>query len=344
MSDRLRALVLCAGLGTRLRPLTLSVPKPLVPVCGRPVAARTLDSLVAHGCELAAINLHHRGGAVRDQFGVVYGPLPLVYSEEREILGTLGALGPLRDTLRDATEIILVNGDALCDWPWSKLLATHRKHGAAATLLLHKTASPTAYGGGVGVDSRGCVVQMRDSEPIGEVARRFVFTGAHILDPALLDELPTGPADIVADLYLPLLAAGRAIHTVTINRPWHDLGTPARYRDAALDWGRGNVPRRLWRGAWRGEGVEVAEDALVHRVVLEEGARVESGAEVTDSLLLPGAVVGRGSRVRGSLVGPRVVLPADSRIEDRLVHNVIAGYKPPPGASVLGNRVYAPIV
>lgn len=344
MADRLRALVLCAGLGTRLRPLTLSVPKPLVPVCGRPVADRTLDTLAGMGCELVAINLHHRGADIRDHFGIVFGSLPLVYSEEREVLGTLGALAPLRDTLRDATEVILVNGDALCDWPWSKLLATHRKQGAAATLLLHKTASPAAYGGGVGVDASGRVVQMRDSEPVGEIARRFVFTGAHILDPALLDELPTGPADIVADLYLPLLAAGRTIHTVTINRPWHDLGTPVRYRDAVLDWGRGHVPRRLWRGVWRSDDVDVADDALVHRVVLEAGARIQPGAEVTDSLLLPGAIVGRGSRVRGSIVGPRVVLPADSRIEDRLVHNAIAGYKPPPGASVLGNRVYAPIL
>jgi mannose-1-phosphate guanylyltransferase len=159
----------------------------------------------------------------------------------------------------------------------------------------------------------------------------------------LLDNLPTGPADIVADLYLPLLAAGRTIQTVTIGRPWHDLGTPARYRDAALDWGRGSVPRRLWRGTWAAAGAEVAADALVHRAVLEDGARVERCAEVTDSLLLPGAIIGSGSRVRGSVIGPRVTLPAGSRIEDRLVHNAIAGYKPPADASIIGNRVYVPV-
>lgn len=342
MAERLRALVLCAGFGTRLRPLTLAVAKPLVPICGQPVLVRTLDTLRRAGCELAAINLHHLGTQLRDRLGETFGTLPLLYAEEPEILGTLGALLPLRAKMRDATAILLLNGDALCDWPWTRLLASHRRSGSRATMLLHKTASPAAYGGGVGVDGEGRVVQLRTAEPVGEVRRRFVFAGAHVLDPSLLDALPPGPSDIIADLYVPMLAAGAHIHSMTTGRPWHDVGTPARYRDAALDWARGNLPRRLWRGAWRGEGSEVAAGAMAHGVVLERDSRVEAGAVVTDSLLLPGAVVGADSRVRASIIGPGVSLPRGSHLEERLVHNAVAGYKAPAGASVIGNLLYVP--
>lgn len=343
MSDRLRALVLCAGHGTRLRPLTLTLPKPLVPVCGEPVAGRTLRSLAAAGCELAAINLHHRGDAIRQQLGERCGEMPLVYSEEREILGTLGALVPLRATLRAADAILLVNGDALAAWPWQKLLGVHRKTGAAATLLLDKAASPAAFGSGVGIDTGGRVVQIRDSQAIGEVVRRFVFTGAHVLDPSLLDDLPTGPADIVGDLYKRLLAAGDRIESVVTGSRWHDLGTPDRYREGVLDWARGSVPKRLWRGVWSAARTDISAEAVLRRVVVEDGACIEAGAHVVDSLLLPGARVPAGVRVVRSIIGPRVTLPAGAQIDERLVHNSAAGYKPPEGASILGNHVYVPM-
>lgn len=342
-ADRLRAVVLCAGLGTRLRPLTLEVAKPLVPVCGEPVVARTLRTLAAAGCERVGINLHHRGTELARALGSRFDTLPLVYSEEPDILGTAGALVPMRSLLREATAILLVNGDALCDWPWAKMLTAHERSGAAVTLLLHKTASPAAYGGGVGIDSDGRVVQLRDAAPVGTVARRYVFTGAHVLDPSLLDRLTPGPADIVADLYIPLLADGGPIQSVVTSRRWHDLGTPARYLAAVLDWARGSVPRRLWRGSWSADDAQLADGAIVQRAVVEARARIGADARVTDSLLLPGAVVGAGSRVHASIIGPRVTLPDGAHLEDRLVHNHVAGYRPTDGASIIGNRVYVPI-
>lgn len=343
MADRLRAVVLCAGLGTRLRPLTLAMPKPLVPVCGTPVAERTLGTLLDVGCELAALNLHHRGEVIREYFGGRFGDMPLLYSEEPEILGTLGALTPLEATLSEADAILLVNGDALARWPWEKLLAVHRKTGAEATVLLNKNASPADFGSGVGIDAEGRVVQIRDSEPIGEIARRFVFAGAHVLDPVLLRDLPDGPADIVADLYKPLLYAGGRIESFVTGGRWHDLGTPSRYRAAVLDWARGSVPQRLWRGVWSADDAVIDEESSLRRVVAESGVRVDGGAEVSGSVLLPGAVVRAGCRITGSVIGPRVHLPAGAQIEERLVHNTIAGYKPTDGASIIGSHVYLPM-
>jgi len=133
---RIRALVLAAGEGTRLRPLTSFLPKPLLPVAGRPLIEHTLDRLAKVGCEAVAINLHHLGDAIRDHLGDDHQGMPITWSEERdERLGTLGALHPLRDFLRPAEVILLVNGDSLCAWPFSRLLRRHRDGGAAATLL-----------------------------------------------------------------------------------------------------------------------------------------------------------------------------------------------------------------
>ncbi|MDP9119810.1 MAG: nucleotidyltransferase family protein, partial [Acidobacteriota bacterium] len=152
---RLRALVLSAGLGIRLRPLTELVPKPLLPVAGAPILAHTLERLAAVGCEAVAINLHHLGEQIRGHFGTAFAGMPLTFSEEPELLGTLGALFPLREFLAAADLVLLVNGDSLCRWPLARLVRQHLKTGDAATLLLASRPDPRLFGGGVGIDSAG---------------------------------------------------------------------------------------------------------------------------------------------------------------------------------------------
>jgi hypothetical protein len=207
---RFRALVLAAGRGERLRPLTDRLPKPLLPVAGQPVAAHTLARLAAAGCEAAAINLHHQGELIRKRFGGRFGAMPLTYSEEPERLGTLGALWPLRDFLAAAELVVVINGDSLCRWPVKTLLRRHRARRAAATLLLARRADPAGFGGGVGVDRDRRIVSFRPGGPAaGDADRRWVFAGAQVLSPELLARLRPGPADIVRDLYEPLLGEGR---------------------------------------------------------------------------------------------------------------------------------------
>jgi NDP-sugar pyrophosphorylase family protein len=130
-------------------------------VAGLPAAAHTLARLAAAGCEAAALNLHHLGDAIRARFGDAYAGLPLAYSEEPELLGTLGALYPLRDFLAPADLIVVVNGDSLCRWPLKALLRRHRKSGALATLMLARRADPARFGGGVGIDRRGFIRSLR---------------------------------------------------------------------------------------------------------------------------------------------------------------------------------------
>jgi MurNAc alpha-1-phosphate uridylyltransferase len=238
---RLRALVLAAGRGERLRPYTLSTPKPLLPVRGRPLIAWSLDSLARHRQELGidevAINLHHLGPQIRAAIGDRHDGLRIRYSDESaQLLGTLGALHPLREFLAAAPRFLILNGDSWCDWPLDRLLAAHlaARDGRTATLLLTSRADPGEYGGGVGVDRRGNVVTF-GRERDERISARRVFAGAHVLERRLLERVPPGPGDTIGGLYEPLLAEGATLGTWTTNRRWHDLGTPARCRAAGVD-------------------------------------------------------------------------------------------------------------
>ena len=240
---RLRAVVLAAGLGTRLRPLTGTQPKPALPVAGVPVAGRTLALLARAGCEAAAVNLHHLGDRMRAALGNSVGGMPLVYSEEREVQGTLGALWPLREFCAAADTLLVINGDSLCRWPLARLLRAHRRGAAAVTLLLSSRADPAEFGGGVGVGHDGGIVTFGGATG-ATVARRRVFAGAHVLEPRRLEGLTAGPADFISALYRPLLERGERIAGVETRRPWQDLGTAERYRRAVFEF---LFRRRPWR-------------------------------------------------------------------------------------------------
>ncbi len=311
---RLRALVLAAGRGERLRPLTDLVPKPLLPVAGEPIAGTTLRQLAKAGCEAAALNLHHLGDTIATHFGAAYAGLPLIYSREATLQGTLGALYPLRGFLGEAEIVLLLNGDSLCRWPLAELVRRHRESGAEATLLLHETLDPAVFGGGVGIDAAGAVRSFRRAAAVPGETRRLVFAGAHAIAPRLLARVQEGPADIIAGLYEPLLAAGGAIASLTTDRPWHDLGTPRRYLDGVLDAATRSFGRpRVAPGAIVDAGARVRDS------VLETGALVERDAEVTHCLLLPGAAVGAGARLRRVILGHSTVVSAGSEWSEVLL-------------------------
>ena len=337
---RLRALVLAAGKGTRLQPLTSFLPKPALPVAGVPILGTTLSALRRAGCEEAVVNLHHLGGAIRDRLGDAWEGMPLVYSEEPEILGTFGALGPVRERLREADVVVVINGDSLCAWPLRGLVRRHRRCGAAATLLVHRRAPAPELGGGVALDRDQRVVAIRDSTPIAPVARRTVFAGAHLLAPRLLDRVPEDESDIVSDLYQPLLAEGERIEAVITRRRWHDLGTPRRYLEGCLDRARGRRPEALWREPWISDAAEVPDRDTVLRSVIEAGARIGVGSDLDRVVVLPGAVVAPGSRLRETIVGPDVVFPGAVEVERRLVTRVPVGHRPGPDQSSLGELLY----
>lgn len=345
---RLRALVLAAGLGTRLRPLTELVPKPLLPVTGVPILGHTLAQLTAVGCDAIAVNLHHLGDQIRQHFGDAIAGVPITWSEEPELLGTLGAFWPLREFFAPADLVLLINGDSLCQWPLRRLIRRHLAGGAKATLLLASRPDPAAFGGGVGIDRQGRIVSFWPGDPAGhqidgEVVRRHVFAGAHVFAPELLARVGPQKADIVRNLYLPMRDEGLPLESMVTSRSWHDLGTPQRYLEAVVECAQAGWPERLWRRSWISPAAGIGRGAKVRRSAVEAGAQVGEGAHVERSVLLPGARVGQGSVVRESILGFGASVPSGAWVERRIVMPQGAGFAPGLDDSVVGGSVFIPI-
>jgi NDP-sugar pyrophosphorylase family protein len=342
---RLRALVLAAGLGTRLRPLTDLVPKPLLPVAGVPILGHTLAQLAALGCEAVAINLHHLGEQIRQRFGASFGSMRITYSEEPVLLGTLGAFGPLREFFAPAERVLLINGDSLCEWPLRRLLRRHLASGAEATLLLASRPEPADFGGGVAIDRYGRILSFRAGDGVEPtaVAHRYVFAGAHVIAPRLLEGIPPGVSDIVRDLYMPRLEQpDTLLDSVVTARRWHDLGTPQRLLDGVVDWVRSRWPQRLWRRSWISPEAEIGPGAVVKSSAVEAGARMAEGSQVERSLLLPGARVGKGCVVKDSIVGFGAAVPPGTWVERRVIMAQRLGFSPGLDDSVVGGAVFTP--
>ena len=344
-SRRVRALVLCAGRGDRLRPLTSLLAKPLLPVAGRPVAMRTIDILHRAGCK-TAVNLHHLAGCVRRELGseAEARGIDLTFALEPDLLGTLGAVVNLRDFLAGGDDIVLVNGDSLCRWPLRDVLARHRRSGADVTLQLGSEAPDQRLGGGVEVDQRGVVVGLRDLH-VGSVrGRRRTFQGLHVLSRRVLDAIPSpsSSGDIVEGLYQPLLRAGARIVGFGSRRRWHDLGTPDRYLNGALDWGR-TAGGRKRRRRFVAPGVVVESGAAIEHSVVEGGCRLGAGALVDRSLLMPGARVGAGARLRRTIVAPGVQVPPGLEIDGQLVTPADWGRAPDTRSEERDGLVYTPL-
>ena len=336
----LRALVLAAGYGTRLRPLTDELPKPLLPVLGRPLLLRILDALASAGCEAVAVNLHHLAEAIPAVVGDSHRGMRIVYSREQPILGTGGAFVPLRDFFAGCETALLVNGDTVSAWPLRDLVSRHRRRGAQATLLLAGRPDPRPFGGGIGIDRSGRVHAIRREPTFGPVTRRFVYAGAYALDPALLARLPEGFSDSMRNLFEPLLDAGGRIDSLVTWKPWYDLGTPRRYLDAMLD-----LLARTGAGVWWGGRKLVFSDVSLARVVGERGALVEAGAQVEESLLLPDATVGAHCRLSRVIVGSGATLPPRGAWSDVLLTRADAGFggELPAGTRREGELLVTPL-
>lgn len=343
MRREFRAVVLAAGRGERLRPLTGFEPKPLLPIGGRPLVEHTLSLLGRSGCRGVALNLHHLGERIRERLGGDFAGMRLTYSAEEELLGTLGALAPLRDFWGGGEEVVVINGDSLCRWPLAGLLRRHRRTRAAATLLLTSRADTGTYGGGLGISRDGRLVSTRLDGGYGEIHRRRVFAGAHVVSTRLLRELEPRPADFVADLWEPLLERGELVQTLTTRRRWLEIGTLELYLGAARRWSRGRLPLGWLRRGWISPRATVHARAKLRGAVVEDDAEVAAEARIARSLLLPGSRVGSGCRIVDSIVGFGAVLPPETAVERRLVTPKRADLPPGPADSVVGRLVYSPL-
>jgi NDP-sugar pyrophosphorylase family protein len=240
MRGPVRGMILAAGKGTRLRPLTESVPKALIEVAGQPMIAFPLRLLRAAGITEVVINLHHLGAQVRERLGNgdAYG-VRLIYSEEDPILDTGGAVGAARAFLGGGT-FAVVNADTYCELDLRAVIAWHRQRRALATLVLRPDPDALRRDD-IGIDAAARIRRFLGRPfPPGDPGPRLMFAGIQVLETRIFEFMPPGVYSMTHDIYPRLLAAGEPLFGYVYDGYWRVLDTPA---DLAA--GRREIPARL---------------------------------------------------------------------------------------------------
>jgi NDP-sugar pyrophosphorylase family protein len=283
--------MLAAGAGTRLRPLTDSLPKPLAPVAGRPVAARLLDRLREMDLDAIAVNLHH-GAALVER---VLGPGPL-YMREDWLRGTAGALAGAAGFLREDEDFLVASADGVHEIDLRALTDLHRTRGAAATITVKRIDNPETCAV-VELGDGGEVVRFVEKPAPGQIFTDLASIGTYCFGAGVLDLIPADrPFDIAGELIPLLLQHGMPVAAYETDAPWSDIGTPEELLAANLAAAGDAV---LACG-----GSDVARDALVEApAVIGPDARVGSRAVVRRALVLPGADVASGTVVEDRIHG-----------------------------------------
>jgi len=317
----MRAMVLAAGLGTRLRPLTYVISKPMVPVLDRPVMEHILGLLDRHGFERVIANLHYFPEMIRDHFGE-----RLQYRYEPELLGTAGGVRACADFFGDE-QFLVISGDALTDIDLQALADRHRESGGIATLAVKKVPD-TRELGVVLHDREGRVTGFQEKPSPEEALSDLGNCGIYMFDPKIFDYFPERPfADWAQDVFPALLENDVPFHIHEVREYWNDVGSLSELRKGTFDALRGELhlqiegtevsPGVIAVGssplradteidgrAWIGRDVEIgAQVRLMGPLVLGEGARIGEGAMVRESILLPGTEIPAGSIVIEAIVG-----------------------------------------
>jgi mannose-1-phosphate guanylyltransferase len=314
MSDReVVGAVLCAGFGTRLKPLTEAIPKPLLPFLNIPIVTYALDHLAKADISKVAINLHHLADSIPpvvDRIGEQFGLAP-VYSREWEILGTAGGIRGMWKALGepDAT-LVALNGDSVMNVDLAHHIAEHRKSGARATVVVRPKAEDQP--GKVWLDPDGNLRGLRDMRhpDAGAQLTEYDFTGVHILEPELLEEIPLEMGCMVGDVYGPLMEEGETFHASVNDGFWAALDNPKLFLDTTrqvLDdpelFEQVPLPEALADGLFvYNPGAVSDQSACAKPVLLGGHTTVADGAKLGPNVVADGVDIGEGAVVRNAIV------------------------------------------
>lgn len=336
----MKAVVLVGGEGTRLRPLTETIPKPLLPFMNRPFLDHVLDHLASHDVEEVILSSSYLESEFRDYLQRRSSPPAVRWITEERPLGTSGAIAGARHLLDDT--FFVLNGDVLADLDLGALLAFHRRRQAVATIALHRVDDARPFGlVETGDDGRVRAFREKPSQAIpGQIN-----AGTYVVEPRALAGVPAGVAvSIERETYPALIAAGAPVYATVVGGYWRDLGTPAAYLQAHMDALEGRVggrayPRplvadgaRIDPSAELGDDVVMAPDTSVGprtkivRSVVHRAVAVAADAIVEGSILGPGVSIGPAARVRGGVLAEGVLVePGAEVVEAALRPGAVAG-------------------
>jgi mannose-1-phosphate guanylyltransferase len=332
----MKAVVLVGGEGTRLRPMTETIPKPLLWLMERPSLDHVLDHLARHGVHEVVLSSSYLESTFHTFIEARHGDPRITWITESEPLGTGGAIVSAAEHLDDEPFLAL-NGDILTDLDLTVMVELHRERGASATIALHHVEDARPFGL-VPTEPDGRVTEFREKPT--ELVPGDINAGTYVLEPGPLREWPVATSiSIEREIFPKLIASGRPVYGFLSDAYWLDLGTPEKYLQAHFDILDGLVRGERYQAPFVAPGAEVDLRAhLGRRVVIGKGASVGPCARIADSVVHPGAVVEAAATVVGSILGPGSRVGAGASLSDSALAE---GARVAAGASLVGARVSA---
>ncbi len=335
----MKAVVMAGGEGSRLRPLTLERPKPMLPVVNRPVLGHILHLLKQHGIVDVVITLQYLAAQIQDYYGdgKALG-MNIEYVIEESPLGTAGSVKNAQPYLEKDKPFLVISGDALTDFDLTQLVAYHRRRAALLTMALYHVPDPLEYGI-INVHEDGRVAQFLEKPKWGAVTSDTVNTGIYVVEPEALARIPTDqPVDWSQHVFPQMLAAGEALYAYIANGYWCDIGTLSEYQRANFDLLNGllhlgELGEHIGGGIWTGGPVEIAPDAQIFGpVYLGEEVQIKAGVEIHGpavirdftvldnrarvhrSIVWRNCYIGEGAELRGAVIGRQCSLKARASV------------------------------
>ncbi len=338
----MKAVVMAGGEGSRLRPLTIGRPKPMVPMASKPVMAHILDLLKRQGITEVVITLHFMPEAIQSYFGDGSSlGMKLHYAIEETPLGTAGSVKNAQEFLDEP--FIIISGDAVTDIDLKQVIDFHEEKGADATLTLYRVPNPLEYGVII-TNPDGKITQFLEKPSWGEVISDTVNTGIYVIDPSVLDLMEDGvKTDWSQDIFPTLLESGRPIYGYVAEGNWTDVGDIAEYMRATGDVLYHRVEteelgRHIGGDIWCGENVEIAPDAQLYGpIYLGEEVKIKGGviihgptvirdytivdnrAHIDRSIIWRNCYIGEGAELRGAIVGRQCAIKSKAVLFEGVV-------------------------
>ncbi len=324
----MKAMILAAGFGTRLFPLTIDRTKPAIPFLGKPLVGYVAEYLAGFGFKDVVVNLHHQPESVKEALGdgSEYGVKIHYTIEEPKILGTAGALDNARHLLEDDT-FLIANGKIITDIDIAAAVETHKKSGALATMILKPNSkrekftevlTEAGFIKGFGDFTKPLTEnEIKDTE--NEVPTPLMFTGIHILEPRVFDYIPRGVySDIVPTFYNPAIANGEKIAAHTTDANWFELSTIPRYLDISLQMMNGEA-------VCRGDNCTISDGANIRDSVIWDNVNIADGANLYRTIIADDVKIDAGEHFENAAIVRADMVRSCEEIPEKALKGYIQG-------------------
>jgi NDP-sugar pyrophosphorylase family protein len=363
----MRTMILAAGLGTRLRPLTDLISKPMAPIVNKPVMEHILELLAVNNCREIVANLHWHAEAITSYFkdGSTWA-VNLTYSYEEELLGTAGGVKKVQKFLQDDT-FLVISGDALTDIDIADLLKFHKSRDALATLVVTRVDDPSDYGV-VLIDENCKIVGFQEKPPRENVLSDMANSGIYVFEPEIFHLIPEDSFyDFGRELFPRLVGMGYPLYGFVNNRYWNDVGSLEQYQQGNFDALSGkvrvNIPgTQVREGIWIGSDSEIQKDVIISppvcigsRCTIKKGVRllgpviigndtvVDERAVLYKGIKWGSGYIGRDASVIGGIVGYSTFIKENSKILENAVVGsgcvIEGGITIHPSVKIMSNQV-----